>query len=205
MKIIFNPRWQANKLARVGRDISFAWLTLNHVKLPDRIYFDRVSAGDLLEPDWYGAQEIDTSGFSRIAVAVSECPRGMKAKEGTVIHSPGSFEDYTPLGILCHEIGHYYDQSRNKWDYSVSNGFKRVIGDEAEISNSEYNDRESFAEAIRLFITNPNLLEIGRPARWEYLRSNLKLKPLHNTNWKTVLSKAHKRARLVTDKWVSES
>jgi len=80
-----------------------------------------------------------------------------------------------------------------------------VIDEEAEISVAEYNVLESFAEAIRLFVTNPNLLEVGRPARWEHLRSAMGLKPLHDASWRTVMSKASNVVRRAVEEWLEES
>lgn len=201
MNVIFDPRWPRRRLARVGMDISFAWLTLNKIKLPDQVYFDRKSSGDLLEPSWLGAQQT-MKGVSRLAVAVSKCPKGMRTT--SVIHSPGSFEDYTPLGVFCHEIGHHVDHNLHPKGFSNmrSCGFRRAVDEEVEVSEAESNILESFAEAIRLFITNPNLLEVGRPARWDYLRS--RYKPLHNSSWRTVLSKAPPLVHRAIGKWMDD-
>jgi len=199
--VVVDPKWPNARLARVGRDVAFSWLTLNRIRLPDRIYFDRASAGDLIAPTWLGAH-LTVEGFSVVGVSTRDCPRGSRTR--SIVHAPASFEDFTPYGVLCHEVGHHVDRDLHPAGYSNvrSSGFKKAIDEEMEVSSGESNLHESFAEAIRLFVTNPNLLEVGRPARWEYLRS--RYRPLHDASWRTVLSKASDVVHRAVEEWLDE-
>lgn len=207
MSVILDPKWTPQRLARVGRDISFAWLALNRLPLPDRLFLNRESAGDMLERAWLGSHQTK-NGFSRIAVAVEDCDFSGRfdTPQGMLIQAPGSFEDHTALGVLCHEVGHHVDFSLNPRAYSRSkaSGFSVMLDDEEEVSRGEYNVHESFAEAIRLFMTNPDLLRRGRPNRWEHLTRKLKLKPLHNQRWQTVLRKAPRYIHRSVEGWLKE-
>jgi hypothetical protein len=218
MLVTLDPRWPKERLARVGRDISFAWLTLNHLPLPDRIFFDRKSANRarraedprskyMIAPEWLGVyQRSWPGGWSAVAVDIDSCHR--KARQQpvggqTFWQAPGSFMDFTPLGVFCHEVGHHVDYSLHLKAFSVQNGFQDVVDNEEEISTIEYNVPESFAEAIRLFVTNPDLLREGRPERYEYLTKGMGLKPLHSHSWKRVLRNAGKRVNDAVVKWIA--
>ena len=217
MPIVLDPRWPRERLARVGRDISFEWLTANRLPLPDRVYLDREAANaarrqsdprskPLLRPEWLGVyQRPWPGGWSAVAVSVSDCPRrqtlrlnGLKA----IRQAPGSFTDFSPLGVFCHEVGHHVDYSLHPKGYSRRNGFTDVIDNEEEVSGIEHNVHEAFAEAIRLFVTNPDLLRRGRPDRYEYLTKGMGLKPLHSGSWRLVLARAGKGVRGAVEKWL---
>lgn len=217
--MILDPRWPRERLARVGRDLSFAWLTLNGLPLPDRVFFDRESANaarreldprskHFIRPEWLGAhQRAEDNSWSWIAVNVPQCHRKQyhpADKNGRpLIQAPGSFEDFTPLGVMCHEVGHHVDYVLHPSSYSQRNGFEAVVDEEEDVSRIEHNVLESFAEAIRLFVTNPDLLRVGRPDRYEYLTKTIGLKPLHLTPWRSVLRNAGKRVRSAAEAWLT--
>jgi hypothetical protein len=83
---------------------------------------------------------------------------------------PGYSVDRTPVGVLAHEVGHYIDHMWNfpssLFDFSAPT-IKREV-----VSSYEPNATERFAETMRLFITNPALLEHWRPERYRYLVRN---------------------------------
>ncbi len=218
MTVVLDPRWPRERLARVGRDISFSWLTLNGLPVPDRVYFDRESANAarrvedprskyMMAPTWLGVyQRTWAGGWSAVAIDVQAChlearqrPSGLKP----FWQAPGSFMDFTPVGVFCHEVGHHVDYVLHPKAYSRQNGFQEVVDNEDEVSSVEHNVLESFAEAIRLFITNPDLLRQGRPDRYEYLTKGMGLKPLHNLSWRTVLRNAGKRVVSAAQTWLT--
>lgn len=208
MSVALDPRWSPERSAKVGRDLAWSWLILNRLPLPDEVYLSRASAGRLLKKGWFGVHDA-SKGLSRIAVAVEELDLSNRfdTPSGVFIHAPGSFEDHTALGVLCHEVGHHVDYALNPKAYSKSkvSGFADLIECEAEISDEEFNIHESFAEAIRLFITNPDLLKRGRPARWELLTGQLGLRPLHAKGWKAVLQKAPKYVHSAVEWWLQDA
>ena len=208
MSVALDPRWTPQRSARVGKDLAWSWLTLNRLPLPDELHLDRESAGKFLRKTWLGVHS-SKRRRSRIAVAVDDCDFSGRfdTPNGVFIQAPGSFEDHSALGVLCHEVGHHVDYTLNPKAYSRSkvSGFADLIDCEAEISDEEYNIHESFAEAIRLFITNPDLLMRGRPARWELLTRQLGLRPLHVKGWKVVLQKAPKYVHSAVEWWLQDA
>lgn len=208
MTIPYDPRWSPQRSAQVGRDLAWSWLVLNRLPLPDELYLSREAAGKFLKEEWLGCHS--TKGKrSRIAVAVDECDFSNRfdTPRGLYVHGPGSFEDHTALGVLCHEVGHHVDYALNPKAYSRSkvSGFAELIDCEEEVSGEEFNVHESFAEAIRLFITNPVLLREGRPARWELLTHQLGLRPLHNVSWRAVLAKCPRYLRTAVETWLADA
>jgi len=217
MAVILDPRWPNERLARVGRDLSFAWLALNRLPLPDRVYFDpsqanadrfNVDGRSMMQSEWLGVYQhrADEVDWNAVVVAIESCPRGQKVTfpDGRVIRqAPGSFEDFTPLGVFCHEVGHHVDYILHPKAFSVKNRFRDVVDNEEDVSSVEHNVLESFAEAIRLFITNPDLLRRGRPDRYEYITKGMGLKPLHSRGWRTVLQRAGQRVHTAAHAWLT--
>ncbi len=205
--ITLDPRWSPRRSAQIGKSLAYSWLALNRFPEPDRLDLDRESAGSFLERAWLGVHS-SKKGVSRIAVAAEDCDFSCRfdTPTGMLIQAPGSFEDHSALGVLCHEVGHHVDYALNPRAYSRSkvSGFSVAIDDEDEVSRGEFNVHESFAEAIRLFITNPDLLRLGRPIRWEQLVVNLRLRPLHQERWTTVLQKAPKYVHRAVRAWLSD-
>lgn len=98
---------------------------------------------------------------------------------------PGYKIDKTAVGVVAHETGHYIDElgglkSRsNKWaELSL---IKPISGYDGS------SQIEAFAETMRLFILNPNLLKLGNPARYDFIIENLFLKPSKTLPWKSIL------------------
>jgi hypothetical protein len=199
-------------MARAGKDIAFEWLRLNGLPLPNTVAFSREEHARLnptkFEKLWLGFH-VSKRGKSHIAVSVEDCDfsNRFQTPVGWFVQAPGSFEDYSPIGVFCHEVGHHVDYALNPRAYSRSkaSGFPSVVDDEEEVSRGEYNVHESFAEAIRLFVTNPDLLRRGRPERWEHIVGKLKLKPLHDEPWQRVLSKAPLYVKRSVVEWLVDS
>lgn len=86
---------------------------------------------------------------------------------------PGYITDRTPYGVIAHEIGHHVDVTvstvkRCYWgDFSES---VRLEAREPRLTSYCPNDAEWFAEMMRLFITNPDLLRLIRPRTFRILR-----------------------------------
>lgn len=217
--IVLDPRWSRARLANAGREMAFAWLALNRLPLPDRVFFDRESANaarraedprskHLLRPEWLGVyQRTWQGGWSAVAVDVEGChvSRRVRPANGAPFwQAPGAPQDFTPLGVFCHEIGHHVDHVLDPQTCSKRSGFQAVVDGEEDVSTAEYNLLESFAEAIRLFITNPRLLAEGRPDRFEHLTRTVGLKPLYWSPWRHVLSRAGARVVASTEAWLDQ-
>lgn len=108
--------------------------------------------------------------------------------------------DLTAPGILAHETGHHAHFS--KFDTrELLGALRKVASEEAQVSSYEPNVYEVFAEAMRLFILNPNLLREGRPKRFKLI-TDLGLRPLHDVDWHKVLEHAHPKLIAAAENWI---
>ena len=78
---------------------------------------------------------------------------------------------------MCHEFGHYL--------HHILTNCKLVLPRERKITSYEPNNNERFAETIKLFMLNPDLLKQYDPQRYDVIVNVLKLKPIIYTDWKT--------------------
>lgn len=116
---------------------------------------------------------------------------------------PGYKSDLTPIGILSHETGHWvqhqlgkrFQEQRARWYY--------VLKIEQPVSGYEPSPTEAFAEAMKLFISNPDLLRVGRPIRYKFIES-LGLKGVFKGDWRSVLKHAHSRLVDAAVTWVDK-
>lgn len=141
----------------------------------------------LRERGWYRA--------GRVTINLARCrpPTGVPGYSWSF---PGYKADLTPVGVVTHEFGHHVDASRGSPDLSS-------WGDEAPVSGYEPNRDEAFAEAFRLFCTNPDLLRVGRPRRWRTLGEGVD--PGDLVPWEDVLRSrgAHERIVNAARNWIS--
>ncbi|MCK4787509.1 MAG: hypothetical protein KAV87_27370, partial [Desulfobacteraceae bacterium] len=111
--------------------------------------------------------------------------------------------DKTPFGVVCHEVGHHVDLLLN----CPSRSKKWLELHELEkVSGYELIPSESFAESMRLFITNPDLLRAGCPGRYKHITDGLGLRPIAMGNWIDVLEAKRCPSRQIEQakKWVKE-
>ena len=85
--------------------------------------------------------------------------------------------DKTITGVTIHEFAHYLHYTL--YYNEILKKFKRLK--EALIHFREMDIEEDIAESIRLFITNPTLLQEGRPKRYKILSKYFK--PLVNIHY----------------------
>lgn len=97
----------------------------------------------------------------------------------------GYKSDVTPSGVLAHEIGHYIDYLSN-WSHNKN------LPSNKKITSYEPNKLESFAETMRLFILNPDLLKTKWIERYNYI-IQLGFKPSITDSWQEVLINAHEK------------
>ena len=119
----------------------------------------------------------------------------------------GYKSDLTAPGILAHEVGHHIDalfaselspgDRRTTWAT-----WNRVRQFEPRVSSYEPNDSEAFAESMKLFILNPDLLRTGRPLRYKFLTEALQLAPVHDLSWHQILVNAHPKLHAAARKWM---
>lgn len=78
---------------------------------------------------------------------------------------PGSVGDRTVYGILFHEFGHHVDKMIGERIGGYASEVRAESG-ERQLHLVGQNDSEWFADMMRLWITNPDLLRIVRPKTW---------------------------------------
>ncbi len=141
---------------------------------------------------------------TKIEVCLEACARIGTA--GMSWSYPGYTVDRTPYGVIQHELGHHVDVTHStqfrayRGDFSIN--LRKETG-ENPISGYCPDDGEWFAELFRVFVTNPDLLRIIRPATYERLRS--RFIPVVTDSWEAVLADAPDRTKNACAKKVSEA
>jgi hypothetical protein len=174
------------QLLELGQSLAGAVLGRSDIALPAyRIYDPRHRLPDR---GWY------RSGVVSINLPVC---RPATRTPGYAWSFPGYKADTTPTGVVAHEVGHHVDAVMRVGELR---GWDR----ETRVSSYEPNRDEAFAEAFKLFVTNPDLLRVGRPRRWELL-IGLGLDPGDLTPWDEVLTDrgAHPRFVAAARNWIS--
>lgn len=190
----------------VGLALAKRWLRVNSLPEPGTFSLSREehrrNGFRPFNRKWLGVQHV-VRGVSHVTVASEECDFSTRLA-ADVIQYPGSFEDCSALGVLCHEVGHHVDHVL-KWSSmpGMRKAFSVVATHEPEVSNFEHNDDESFAEAVRLLISNPELLRVGRPERWEHLLA-IGLRPVTRHPWRAALGKAPAYVIHAAEAWIED-
>jgi len=113
---------------------------------------------------------------------------------------PGYKADKTIIGVLAHETGHHIENCLKMREGGFLGNMLNFIFLNKKISSYEPNKYEAFAETMRLFITNPDLLKIYSPDRYTTLIKYLKLKPVITHKWYEVLKYADEKYHNVIKK-----
>lgn len=100
------------------------------------------------------------------------------------------FVDREPCGVVCHEFGHYL--------HEVLTNNECILPYERQITSYEPDYCERFAETIKLFITNPDLLKQYAPKRYEVLTKKLNLKPIFTETWEELMLKTNMHSKYIT-------
>jgi len=100
---------------------------------------------------------------------------------------PGWKTDRTPFGVVLHETGHHIEKiTRQKGLWKAYNWTVISLRGK-KVSGYEPDDSEAFAETMRLFIGNPDLLRRAIPERYNYLCQVLGLQPIVSLDYKTAI------------------
>lgn len=110
--------------------------------------------------------------------------------------------DLTVAGVLAHECGHIVDFQLRMKSHQYFKKLKEIAITRPEC---EYNECEMVADAIRLYILNPDLLRLGRPERYKILSEKLGLKPVITDDWQTVLKNSHEKIRKAAITWIKKN
>jgi hypothetical protein len=156
----------------------------------------------------YKIEKLDSTGLylpktrnrnAQILVDLSETANPVENPGHMRWSHPAWKTDRTAFGVVLHETGHHiecvlpYHLYTTNWN-EVRRGKK--------ISGYEPNYSEAFAETIRLFIGNPDLLRRSIPARYNYLCHVLKLRPVVVMDYKTSIGNSKYFA--AADKWITK-
>jgi len=117
---------------------------------------------------------------STIHICIPMCDRPATEGEVRNWNWPRSKVDKTPFGVVMHELGHHVDYwasstaSRGPYYGDHSEAVMNRC-DEEGITGYASRDapEEWFAEAFRLYMTNPDLLRLIRPLTYAELSANL--------------------------------
>lgn len=135
---------------------------------------------------------------------------------------PGYKVDRTAAGVVAHECGHHVMQMKlqglapdkgmgavgdiarqkvvaisqfHEWNQLVKNSGKK------KVSGYEPKPSEAFAETMRLFILNPDLLMRAIPARYYWLIEELNLAPVEKRHYMDVLN--HADYQTLANRWIT--
>lgn len=205
--IALHPTLGKDVLFAEGLDRSLKWLEDHNLRKPHHIFTNKEDANrfrrDFIRDGWFGAHIVEES-VSAIVVNIKKC-RVATRVPGWSWSYPGYKADLTPYGVICHEFGHHVDHVLGGVrGMSKRKAWKEVIEHEDSVSSYEPNHCEAFAEAFRLFLTNPGMLKAARPERWEYFTETLGFSPPHASSWKTVLKHAHPRIISAAERWIGD-
>lgn len=208
MTLSLHPSLGKQSLFEEGLKRAVHWLRTHNLSEPDFVFDNDKDANryrkNLIHKTWYGCHYVER-GKSLLVVNVKKC-RVATRIPGWSWTFPGYKADLTPYGVVCHEFGHHVDSAYygGQKEISSMNMWKEVVDNEEEISGYEPNYCESFAEAFRLFLTNPNLLKVARPERYGFFTDTLKFDAPHNYSWKLVLKHAHPRIIQAAENWIAD-
>ena len=180
------------------------FLIHNHLPVPEYKLVD-----DFIEDDLYYACGCYKDKTKTVYVCLKKT--GSLGKAGRQWSWPGYKIDRTPYGVVAHEVGHHVDFTfiRSKqFNKEQRNEATRVFTIKKEkVSGYEPVPHEAFAESMRIFITNPDLLMLCCPNRYDYIVNVLKLKPNIDKNWKQVLIDNNAPARTINaaNNWIKKN
>lgn len=105
--------------------------------------------------------------------------------------------DMTCAGIAAHELGHWFHIRRRG---SLQKFSELAVGAK-RVSSYEPNTSEAFAETMRLYVLNPDLLRLASPVRFEAMAA-VGAVQLHDAPWRDVLANAGQKRVTAVEKWI---
>lgn len=169
-------KWTKTELYERGVALANRWCRLNGMDMP---------AVEAVTEGW----RINSCAYYRPAWGIRLClPRCAAPGLGGPAWSwPGYIVDRTPYGVVLHELGHHVDMRLGTGKQGIywsdfSAGLKEQAGEKGITSYADVDHAEWFAEAFRLFVTNPDLLRRFRPKTYAGL-VEAGLQPVFEEDW----------------------
>lgn len=159
------------ELTQIGISYVTKFCEINGIEMPTI---------DVVENDYWGSCGYYVPESKTITIVEKACARETN-KPGFSWSHRHYFVDREPCGVLCHEFGHYL--------HDILTKNKLVLPKENSITSYEPNHYERFAETIKLFITNPDLLKQYNPKRYQIITKKLGLKPIFTETWEELMEK----------------
>lgn len=132
---------------------------------------------------------------NRVLVTAWACRKPMLSGRGWTW--PGYTADLTVLGVTCHETGHYVNHVLG-WRRTLTSWKQMRKGEPAITSYANRYSAEDFAEAFRLFLTNPSLLKVVAPKRHGWFTE--RFKPVEERHWREILSDSPRHIKAAENK-----
>lgn len=113
--------------------------------------------------------------------------------------------DRTAVGVVAHEMGHYVEDwiaknnGLNHWGHHNA-WISVLLKYKKKVSSYEPRPWEAWAETMRLFILNPQLLAYALPHRYDFIEHEVGLKRSEKRDWYTVL--ANPEYNMAAERWI---
>lgn len=161
-----------------AKDVAAEWCTTNNLPVP--------AISTTPHRDW-GFPDPGYYRNGKIVMCLAKCANA--ANRRSKYAWPGAIVDGSPLGVIAHELGHHVDHVRSAGYTGArfSEILRHSVG-EAPLRAWAQTYDNWFAEATRLFITNPALLRLVRPRTFAEL--SRRFKPTEVRPWDVVLERA---------------
>jgi hypothetical protein len=137
-----------------GLAIAKEFLALNNIVIPRFILKDLNSTGLYYE----------NKVFVNLPATTTPVPRPYHMRWSW----PGWKTDRTAIGVVVHETGHHVMDNIRQFPHRYWNALRKKT---KKISSYEPNADEAWAESMRVFILNPDLLRLAVPARYNLICS----------------------------------
>lgn len=121
--------------------------------------------------------------------------------------------DNTAPGVIAHEIGHHVWECRVRMEDGRRHHYTHDMllkywetnrASEPQVTSyGAQSVEEDFAESMKLFLLNPDLLLKGRPRRYSMLADGFGLQPVVEADWSDVLVFAHEKLLAAACNWIS--
>ena len=190
---LMNKNDRKLSLFTLGASVSQSFCAINNLPLPEYKIKRLTSTGRYLGQTRTKRAQILVN-LEKTAYPV-ERPSHMRWSH------PGWKTDRTACGVVLHETGHHVEEVLSYRKPFLFDSWRKLWRGTKRVSGYEPNSAEAFAETMRLFIGNPDLLRLAIPARYNYIRGELKLESIQpHENYRAAIGNPNYYA--AADRWI---